>query len=255
MGKLDGRIAIVTGGGTGIGKSISLEFASEGADVVVASRNQANLEKVVDEIRALGRRSLAVATDVRVKEQVQNMVKKTADEFGRIDILVNNSGITRRVALTDATEEDWHAVIDTHLTSVFLCTQAVAPYMIKQKYGKIINMASINGRGWNIPTLTSYSASKAGVIELTKGYAKELGPYNVNVNAVAPGAIDTNIFRVGRTPEQIQQYIANFSKVMVLGRIGTPEEIAKLTVFLTSDDSSFITGQTIPIDGGRTDRM
>lgn len=255
MGKLDKRAALITGGGTGLGRSIALEFAKGGADVVVTSRNMANLEKVVEEIKALGRRSLAIATDVRVKEQVENMVKRTIDEFGRIDILVNNSGINRKASLLDMTEEIWDDVLDTNLKAVFLCTQAVAKQMMERRYGKIINMASIAGRGWNYPTLANYCAAKAGVIELTKCYAKELGPYGINVNAIAPGLIKTGIYLAGRTPEQVKQFEEECRKTAVLGRLGAPEDIAKLAVFLAAEDSSFISGQTIPIDGGRTDRM
>jgi len=255
MGKLDQRVAIITGGGTGLGRSIALEFAKEGADVIVSSRNMANLEKVVEAIKVLGRRSLAIATDVRGKEQIRNMVKRTLDEFSRIDILVNNAGIIRRALLLDMTQEDWDDVLDTNLKSIFLCTQAVVKQMMEQRYGKVINMASISGRGCNTPGSSVYCASKAAVIELTKCYAKELGSYGINVNAIAPGLIQTDIYTVGRTLEQVRELEERSRKAAVLGRLGTPEDIAKLALFLASEDSSFISGQTIPIDGGRTDRM
>lgn len=255
MGKLEQRVAIVTGGSTGIGRNIALEFAKAGADIVVASRNLANLEKVADEVRALGRRSLAVVTNVCVAEQVRNMAKRTAEEFGRIDILVNNAGIIRRAKLLEMTEELWDDVLDTNLKSVFLCTQAVAKYMIEQRYGKIINLASIAGRGYNYPGLAIYSTAKASVIELTKCYAKELGPYGINVNAMAPGLIQTGIYVRGRTPEQVREFEEEMKKAAVLGRLGTTQDIADLALFLASDASSFISGQTIPVDGGRTDRM
>ena len=255
MGRLDNKVAIVTGGGSGIGKAISLEFAREGADVAIASRSLTKLEKVVDEIKALGRRSLAIATDVRVKEQVQDMVKQTVNEFGKIDILVNNSGVIRRAVLWDVTEEDWDAMVDTNLKSVFLCTQAVAKQMMEQKYGKIVNIASAAGRGCHQPWLSTYAATKAGVIELTRCYARDLGPYNVNVNAIAPGFIETPIIYINRTEEEVEKIRQFHRERAVVGRIGTPEDIAKLTVYLVSDDSSFISGQALPIDGGRTDRM
>ncbi len=255
MGKLDNKIAVITGGGTNIGKGIALEFAKEGADVVVSSRSMANLEKMAEEIKSLGRRSLAIATDVRVKEQVQNMVKWTLDEFGRIDILVNNSGITRRALIVDMPQEDWDDVIATNLTGVFYCLQAVARQMMEQKYGKIINMSSISGVGGIAPTLANYSAAKAGVVQLTKVAARELGPYGINVNAIAPGAVESTIYLARRTPEEVEEWLEYSRKVALMGRIGTPEDIAKLAVYLASDDSSFICGETIVIDGGRIDRM
>jgi len=255
MGKLDNKIAVITGGGTNIGRGIALEFAREGADVVVSSRNMVNLEKVVEEIKALGRRSLAIATDVRVKEQVQNMAKRTLDEFGRIDIMVNNSGITSRALIVDMPREDWDDVIATNLTGVFYCLQAVARHMMEQKYGKIINISSMSGVGDVPPGRASYCAAKAGVVQLTKVAARELGPYGINVNAIAPGAIESTIYLARRTPEEVEEWLEYVRKVTLMGRIGTPQDVAKLAVYLASDDSSFICGETIVIDGGRIDRM
>lgn len=255
MGRLDNKTALITGGGTGIGRNIALEFAKEGADVVVSSRNLANLDKVANEIKAMGRRSLAIAADVRVKKQVQNMVKRTIDELGRIDILVNNAAVLLRAELLDVTEKLWDDILDTNLKSVFLCTQAVAKYMIEQRYGKIINMSSVSGRGQNYPGLATYCASKAGIIELTKCYAKQLGPCGINVNAIAPGFVKTAMSTVGRTPEQAEQMSEYHRNAAVLGKLGTTQDIANLALFLASEDSSFISGQTIPVDGGRTDRM
>ncbi len=256
MGKLDQRVAIVTGGGTGIGRSIALALAKEGADVVVCSRKMANLEKVAEEVKALGRRSLAIAADVSVKKQVQNMVKQTVDEFGRIDILVNNAGILRIATILETTEQDWGEVIDINLKGVFLCTQAVAKQMMAQKYGKIINISSICGRGGALGDGPSYCVSKAGVIQLTQNAAFELGPYGINVNCIAPGLILTPMARsTQKTAEEFEQFLEERKKAAVLDRLGNPEDIARVALFLASEAASFISGQTIPVDGGRTNRM
>ncbi len=255
MGKLDHRVAIVTGGGTGIGRSIALELTKEGADVVVFSRNMANLEKVAEEIKALGRRSLAIAGDVSVKEQVQNAMKQTVDEFGKIDIMVNNAGVLRLATLLEMSEQDWDEVIDINLKGVFLCTQAVAKYMIEQRYGKIINISSVCGRGGALWDGINYCVSKAGIIQLTKCAAFELGAYGINVNCIAPGLIITAMTDAETTPGDFEQLVEGRKKVTVLGMVGIPEDIARTAVFLASEDSSFISGQTIPVDGGRSDRM
>ncbi len=256
MGKLDNKVAIITGGGTGIGRTISLTFAKEGAKVVVSSRNIANLAEVVKEIKLLSQQSLAIATDVGVKQQVENMVEQTMHEFGRIDILVNNAGILRATGIMDTSEEVWDEVMDINLKGVFLCTQAVAKYMIKQQDGKIINISSISGRGGGLDDGPSYCTSKAGVIQLTQNAAFELGPYGINVNCIAPGLIITPmVYGGGRTREEVQAYLEGRKSAAVLGRLGEPEDIAKVALFLASEDSSFICGQTIPVDGGRTNRM
>jgi len=256
MGKLDKKVAIITGGGTGIGRTISLTFANEGAKVVVGSRNIANLAEVVKEIKLLRRQSLAIATDVGVKQQVENMVDQTMHEFGRIDILVNNAGILRATGIMDTSEEVWDEVMDINLKGVFLCTQAVAKYMIKQQDGRIINISSISGRGGGLDDGPSYCTSKAGVIQLTQNAAFELGPYGINVNCIAPGLIITPmVYGGGRTREEVQAYLEGRKSAAVLGRLGEPEDIAKVALFLASEDSSFISGQTIPVDGGRTNRM
>jgi len=255
MGSLEKTVAIVTGGGTGIGRSIALEFAKEGASVVICGRRKTNLEKVAEEIKALGKRSLAVVTDVSVKSQVQSMVKHTVDSFGSIDILVNNAGIIHAAPLVEVTETEWDEVIDINLKGVFLCMQAVAPYMMKQKHGKIINISSICGRGGALNDGAPYCASKAGVILLTQVAAWELGQYNINVNNVAPGLVLTPMAGQGKTKEEFAQFLEERKKGTVLHRVGNPADIARTTVFLASEDSSFISGQTIPVDGGRPIRM
>jgi 3-oxoacyl-[acyl-carrier protein] reductase len=246
------RVAIVTGGGTGIGKEIALELARAGADVVVASRKLENLEEAASEIRDVGRRSRAISTDVTIADQVRDMVSQTIDEFGRIDILVNNSGVSagKRMSLTvDQSEEDWDIIIDTNLKGTFLCTQSVAKVMIGQKSGKIINISSMGGVFTTGPGLVSYCSAKAGVIAFTRAVAAELAPFGITVNSVSPGVIETDIYKRGRTPEQIQDWVDMTKKATVVGRLGTPRDVAKLVLYLASDDSSFICAENITIDG------
>jgi len=253
--KLAGKKAIVTGGATGIGKAIALEFASAGADVAICSRNFRNIEKVRDELIALGRNSLAVPVDVRVKEQVDDMVGKVVAEFGRIDILVNNAGINRPTPLLDLTEDTWNLIFDTNLKGLFFCTQAVARHMVKQRSGKIINISSTASLGGNDPGQAAYAASKTGVNAFTKACAREFGPYGINVNAIAPGRILTPLIYASRTPEQVKTLIEVGISASVLGRLGTTEEIAHLALFLASADSDFITAEIIACNGGRTNLM
>lgn len=253
--KLGGKKAIVTGGGTGIGKAIALEFAGAGADIAICSRNVQNIEKVRDEIIALGRDSMAVSMDVRVKEDVANMVQQVIDEFGRIDILVNNAGTNRPTPVLDLTEDIWNLILDTNLKGLFFCTQAVARHMVKQKSGKIINISSTASMGANEPGQAAYAASKTGVNAFTKACAREFGPYGINVNAIAPGRIPTPLIYASRTPEQVEKFIETGKSAAVLGRLGTVEEIAHLALFLASDDSAFITAEIIACNGGRTNLM
>ena len=253
--KLGGKKAIVTGGGTGIGKAIALEFAGAGADIAVCSRNVQNIEKVRDEIIALGRDSMAVSMDVRVKEDVDNMVQQVIDEFGRIDILVNNAGTNRPTPVLDLTEDTWNLILDTNLKGLFFCTQAVARHMVKQKSGKIINISSTASMGANEPGQAAYAASKTGVNAFTKACAREFGPYGINVNAIAPGRILTPLVYASRTPEQVEKFLETGKSAAVLGRLGTVEEIAHLALFLASDDAAFITAEIIACNGGRTNLM
>ena len=253
--KLGGKKAIVTGGGTGIGKAIALEFAGAGADIAICSRNVQNIEKVRDEIIALGRDSMAVSMDVRVREDVDNMVQQVIDEFGRIDILVNNAGTNRPTPVLDLTEDTWNLILDTNLKGLFFCTQAVARHMVKQKSGKIINISSTASMGANEPGQAAYAASKTGVNALTKACAREFGPYGINVNAIAPGRILTPLVYASRTPEQVEKFLETGKSAAVLGRLGTVEEIAHLALFLASDDAAFITAEIIACNGGRTNLM
>lgn len=253
--KLGGKKAIVTGGGTGIGKAIALEFAGAGADIAICSRNVQNIEKVRDEIIALGRDSMAVSMDIRVREDVDNMVQQVIDEFGRIDILVNNAGTNRPTPVLDLTEDTWNLILDTNLKGLFFCTQAVAKHMVKQKSGKIINISSTASMGANEPGQAAYAASKTGVNAFTKACAREFGPYGINVNAIAPGRILTPLVYASRTPEQVEKFLETGKSAAVLGRLGTVEEIAHLALFLASDDAAFITAEIIACNGGRTNLM
>ncbi len=243
---LEGQVAIVTGGGTGIGRSIALEFAKSGADVVVTSRKLANLEKVAEEVTALGRRSLAIPADITNKVDVDNLVQRVMDEFSGIDILVSNAGIVVRAPLLETPEDEWDKVIDTNLKGYYLCSQVVGKRMVEQKRGNIINIASTSsfemseGEG-------PYCISKAGVVMLTKVLAFELAHYNIRANAIAPGWVKTNPNEVyWSDPETYKQITAKIP----MGRWAEPSEIASVALFLASDASSYMTGHTIVVDGG-----
>jgi len=251
--KLTGKVAIVTGSTRGIGKAIAMSFASDGAAVVVTARHIEQANQVVDEIKNQGGTAIAIKADVANRADVHNLVKSTLENFKAIHILVNNAGITRHVPLLEMTEEDWDVVLDVDLKGVFNCTQAVLGHMMEQRYGKIINISSVAGVGF--PGSANYGAAKAGVIQLTKVTAVEAGPYGINVNSIAPGLIITDITYTGRSKEEAERFIEKRKEQAVLGRVGRPEDIANVALFLASDDSNFITGQVICCDGGRHDRM
>ena len=242
--KLEGKVAIVTGAGRGIGRIVALTLAGEGADIAVADFVPETAQAVAEEIRALGRRAIVVQVNVANMEDCEALVKQTVDELGKVDILVNNAGITRDALIPRMSEADWDAVISINLKGTFNCTKAVTRTMLKQRSGKIVNMASVMGIIGN-PGQANYSASKGGVIALTKTTARELGSRGINVNAVAPGFIETPMTEV--LSETVRQSIIN---QIPLGRYGIPEDVAKLVLFLCTDDSSYITGQVINVDGG-----
>ena len=255
--KLNNKVAIVTGSTKGIGKGIAMKFASEGAALVICSRNLDEACQVADNIRNQGRKAIALKTDVSIKEDVQNLIKKTLEEFKAIHILVNNAGTTRHRPLLEMTEGDWDFVLNNDLKSTFFCTQAVMGHMMKQRYGKIINISSSSGieRTSARETMANYAAAKAGIIQLTKVAAKVGGPFGINVNAIAPGLIETELMYVSQTKEAVEKLIETKKKASVLNRIGTSEDVANLALFLASDESSFITAQVICCDGGTTDRL
>lgn len=245
--KLEGKVAIVTGAGRegkGIGRYVALALANEGADVVIADFVPEAAEAVAKEVRALGRKALAVQANVAVPGDCEAMVQKAIDELGKVDILVNNAGITRDNLIVRMSEQDWDAVIATNLKGTFNCTKAVTRTMMKQRSGKIVNVASVMGIMGNVGQ-ANYSASKGGVIALTKTTAKELGSRGINVNAVAPGFILTAM--TDDLPESIRENIASR---IPLNRLGTPDDVAKLILFLCTDDSGYLTGQVVNVDGG-----
>jgi NAD(P)-dependent dehydrogenase (short-subunit alcohol dehydrogenase family) len=260
--RLKDKVAVVTGANSGIGRVISDCFAAEGATVVVVARNQARVDETVAAIKAAGGTAIGYLADVSQQQQVRELMDKVAAECGRIDILVNNAGITRYRPFATTTGEDWDMVLNVDLKGVFFCAQAAAPHMARQRYGRIVNISSAAGTGSTpgasagSPGATApYAAAKAGVNMLTKTLARELGPHGITVNAVAPGTFPTAISTSTRSPEQLAQHLENRKKTIVLERIGTLEELAKTVLFFASDDSSYVTGQTLCVDGGRFDRM
>ena len=255
--KLKDRVAIVTGSGRGIGKAIAHKLASEGASVVVCALHIETARQTADEIKDQGYTAFALKTDVTKQAEVHDLVKNTLEQYGKIDILINNAGATRHRPLLEMTEEDWDFILNTDLKGTFFCTQAVLKEMMERRYGKIINISSSSGieRTSARPTMANYADAKAGVVQLTKFFAKQDTAYDINVNCIAPGLIMTDIMYLSQTKEQVEQLIETKKKVSVIGRVGEPDDVANLTLFLASDDSSFITAQVICIDGGTVDRL
>ena len=260
--RLQDKVAIVTGSGSGLGKAIVRRLAEEGASVVVADINAEAVATVVGELKEAGRTAIGFTVDVRDRSQLKELMATTAGKFGRIDILVNNAGVTRHRPFLAMNDEDWNIVLAVDLKGVFFCVQAVAEYMIKQRCGKIVNISSASGNGGashatagSIAGNANYAAAKAGVIQLTKTLAAELGPHGINVNSVAPGFILTPMTSTSRTPQEVEEHIEVRKKSSVLQRVGKPEDIANSVLFLVSDEASFISGQLLRVDGGRTDRM
>lgn len=247
-GRLEGKVAIITGGGTGLGKSAALALAKEGANIVVAARRVEPIEQTANEVSALGRRGLAIPTDVTDSQQVNRLVERTLSEMGRIDILVNNAGIVRgqpRKALWDVTDEEWHLGIDTNLGGAFFCCRAAGKHLVTQKSGKVINIASGNGlRGGRGDYM--YGTAKAGVIELTRVLAITWAQDNVQVNCIAPGFVDVSASQ----PESRTTSTARNSEFIPVGRFGIPDDIGHLVLFLASDASDYITGGLFANDGG-----
>jgi 3-oxoacyl-[acyl-carrier protein] reductase len=241
---LKGQTAVVTGGARGIGKEISLALARDGANIVIADLIAEQSEETAEEIKKLDCKALIQKVDVSKAADVENMVQNTINEFKTLDILINNAGVTRDTLMVRMKEEDWDFVLKVNLTGTFNCSKAAAKYMMKQRKGRIVNIASIVGVMGNAGQ-ANYSASKAGIIGLTKTSARELASRNITVNAVAPGFIDTEMTRL--LNENIKQQL---KEQIPVGKLGRPEDIANCIKFLVSDDASYITGQVIHVNGG-----
>ena len=242
--RVQNKVAIITGAANGIGSAAAKRFAEEGAKVILADLDEKAGKELEQSLRSEGLEATFIQVNVAVQESVQSLVEQTIKTYGEIHILINNAGITRDAMLTKMTIEDFSSVLDVNLTGVFHCTQAVMPYLIEQKYGKIINTSSVSGVYGNVGQ-TNYAASKAAVIGMTKTWAKELGRKGINVNAVAPGFTSTKM--VEKMPEKI---IDQMKSVVALQRLAQPEDIANAYLYLASDESSYVHGHVLHVDGG-----
>ena len=246
--KLEGKVALVTGAGSGIGQAIALLFAGEGADIAVNDIDLPSAEKTADAVKKIGRRAIAIKANVAEPDEVDAMVDRVINELGGVHILVNNAGISiHGTLLKEQTVERWDRVVNVILRGTYLCSRRVGQWMADQKAGKIVNISSVAGLKAS-PIMTSYGAAKAGVINLTRSLAADWGKYNINVNCIAPGVINTPLtqrtFLRQSTEEQISQRIP-------LGRLGEAEDIARAALFLASDDAAYISGITLPVDGAQ----
>jgi 3-oxoacyl-[acyl-carrier protein] reductase len=243
--KLKDRVAIVTGGARGIGKAIALTFVREGSKVALVDVDTGILEIAKNEIKKTREEVIIISCDVTKSVEVKAMVNQVQKAFGRIDILVNNAGIIRRGTIDTVTEEDWDQVIEVNLKGTFNCSKAIVETMKRQRYGKIVNISSIAGKMGDITSAPGYGPSKAGVDALTKTLARQLAPYGINVNAVSPHAIETEM-SAQWSQERRKEIIASIP----LGRLGKPEDVAEAVLFLVSDEASFITGEILDVNGG-----
>jgi 3-oxoacyl-[acyl-carrier protein] reductase len=242
--QLENKIAVITGSGRGIGRAIALQLAKAGANIVVSDIDAETSAGVVAEIEAIGRDAISVTGDISRLSEAQLLINKAVEKFGQIDFLVNNAGITRDNLLMRMSEEEWDSVIAVNLKGTYNCMRAVTKTLMKQRSGRIINIASVVGQMGN-PTQINYAASKAGVIGMTKSAAKELASRNILVNAVAPGFIETAM--TAKLPEQAREKLTG---LIPLNRLGEPEDVAKVVLFLCSESANYITGQVLNVDGG-----
>jgi 3-oxoacyl-[acyl-carrier protein] reductase len=243
--KFEGKVALVTGAARGIGEAIALKLAREGADVVVTDVDLEGIQRVAQEIGGLGHKAKAIQADVSQREAVQRLVSEAVSVFGQIDILVNNAGIIRRGTFLEHDPQDWEKVLSVNLGGTFNCAKEVVPLMIKQGGGKIINISSVVGKMGDIASAPSYGTSKGAINTFTKSLARELAPYGINVNAVAPHAIETDMSR-----EWSEEKHRQIVEAIPLKRLGKPEEVAEVVAFLASDGAGFITGQILDVNGG-----
>lgn len=245
--RLAGRAAVVTGSSRGVGRNIALAYAKEGADVLVNyTSSEGPAHELVDHIKGLGRKSVAVKADVAVKAEVENMMNTAKHEFGRLDIVVNNAGFTRPAMLMKMTEEQWDAVVDAHLKGPFLCVQAASKYFQEQQYGKVINVSSVAGLVGTVGQV-NYSAAKGGVLSFTKSVARELARYNVCANVISLGIVETDMTEKIRKDEKLKEIYMNR---ILMKRFGTADDISPAFVFLASTESDYVTGQVLCVDGG-----
>ena len=242
--KLEGRVALVTGASQGIGHACALALAREGATIAVAARNRQKLDELVSEITTAGGKSSAFVVDVADEEQVKSGIKSALAQFGKIDILVNNAGITRDQLVMRMKRADWDTVLNTNLTSAYLCIQQVIGSMLKQRWGRIINVTSVFGQMGQAGQ-ANYAASKAGLIGLTMAMAREVASRNITCNAVAPGFIETSM-----TAALSDEFKQNAVKTIPLGRVGAPTDVANAVCFLASEEASYITGHVLNVNGG-----
>ncbi len=242
---MKGKVSIVTGGAQGLGRAIALTFANKGADIAIFDVNMESAQKVAKEIECIGRKAVSLKVDVSKHFEVEMMVDRVLQEFGRIDMLINNAGISQVVSIEDMTEEDWDRVMAVNLKSVFLCSKAVIGTMKRQRSGRIVNMGSVAGKVGGFTATCAYSVSKAGIMCFTKALARELAPFGITVNAVAPGVINTEM------SENIARGdFSRYLKTIPLGKIGSPEDVANAVAFLVSDEASYITGEILDVNGG-----
>lgn len=242
---LHGRVALVTGANRGIGRAAAVCLARQGADLVLGARNPAGLAAVQAEVAALGRRAVPVALDVTAPEQAEAAVQAALATCGRLDVLVNNAGVRSAGPIETMTDADWLRVLDTNLTGAFRMTRAAVPVMKRQRSGRIIQIASVTGQSGGVAGAADYAASKGGLLAMTRALARELGPWNITVNAIAPGQIDTDMGGV-QDPERLRKVL----EMTPAGRLGLPAEVGAAVAFLAADEAAFITGACLDVNGG-----